>query len=335
MNQNRKVMAYTKLIVEKQDNICTVKINNPEALNALNSTILKELDAAFTAIGEDDSVDVVILTGEGRSFVAGADISQMSTLNAVEGKAFGELGAAVFRKIELLFTSRLATDRKRTSDQYSVELLNIFKLHNASCSGFSGAIISSVVPEVVNAVGSAVETVTGVTPKVLSSDIGTGLKIVTGTEGFLGADLAVASVAAIDKYELPCFIVDLGTATKIILLDEDGVFLGCTISAGVGISLEALAKKTSQLPAVRLTAPPTSIGTNTVDCMQSGTVFGTAAMLDGLTARMERDFGRKVKTTVATGGLAEEIVKNCDREIIFDRDLILEGLKNIYKRKVF
>ncbi len=240
----------------------------------------------------------------------------------------------IYEGDELLFTSRLATDRKRTSDQYSVELLNIFKLHNASCSGFSGAIISSVVPEVVNAVGSAVETVTGVTPKVLSSDIGTGLKIVTGTEGFLGADLAVASVAAIDKYELPCFIVDLGTATKIIL-DEDGVFLGCTISAGVGISLEALAKKTSQLPAVRLTAPPTSIGTNTVDCMQSGTVFGTAAMLDGLTARMERDFGRKVKTTVATGGLAEEIVKNCDREIIFDRDLILEGLKNIYKRKVF
>ena len=240
----------------------------------------------------------------------------------------------IYEGDELLFTSRLATDRKRTSDQYSVELLNIFKLHNASCSGFSGAIISSVVPEVVNAVGSAVETVTGVTPKVLSSDIGTGLKIVTGTEGFLGADLAVASVAAIDKYELPCFIVDLGTATKIILLDEDGVFLGCTISAGVGISLEALAKKTSQLPAVRLTAPP-SIGTNTVDCMQSGTVFGTAAMLDGLTARMERDFGRKVKTTVATGGLAEEIVKNCDREIIFDRDLILEGLKNIYKRKVF
>lgn len=79
-------MAYTKLIVEKQDHICTVKINNPEALNALNSTILKELDAAFTAIGEDDSVDVVILTGEGRSFVAGADISQMSTLTRWRGK---------------------------------------------------------------------------------------------------------------------------------------------------------------------------------------------------------------------------------------------------------
>lgn len=95
-------MAYTKLIIEKQDNICTVKINNPEALNALNSTILKELDTVFTEIKEDNSIDVVILTGEGRSFVAGADIAQMSTMNAIEGKAFGELGASVFRKIELL-----------------------------------------------------------------------------------------------------------------------------------------------------------------------------------------------------------------------------------------
>lgn len=95
-------MAYTKLIIEKQDNICTVKINNPEALNALNSIILKELDAVFTEIREDNSIDVVVLTGEGRSFVAGADIAQMSTMNAIEGKAFGELGASVFRKIELL-----------------------------------------------------------------------------------------------------------------------------------------------------------------------------------------------------------------------------------------
>ena len=95
-------MAYTKLIIVKQENICTVKINNPEALNALNSTILKELDAAFAEIKEDNSIDVVILTGEGRSFVAGADISQMCEMNAIEGKAFGELGASVFRKIELL-----------------------------------------------------------------------------------------------------------------------------------------------------------------------------------------------------------------------------------------
>ena len=95
-------MEYTKLIVEKEKNICVVRINNPAALNALNTTVLEELDRAFSAIGRDDSVDVVVLTGEGRAFVAGADIAQMSTMNAAEGKAFGELGASVFRRIELL-----------------------------------------------------------------------------------------------------------------------------------------------------------------------------------------------------------------------------------------
>lgn len=95
-------MEYQKLIIEKQERICIVKINNPEALNALNSQILQELGQVFDAIAEDAEVDVVILTGEGRSFVAGADIAEMSTMQAAAGKHFGELGAAVFRKIELL-----------------------------------------------------------------------------------------------------------------------------------------------------------------------------------------------------------------------------------------
>ena len=95
-------MEYNKLLIEKQENICIVKINNPQALNALNTTVLSELDCAFSEIASDNSISAVILTGEGKAFVAGADIAQMSTMNAAEGKAFGEKGAAVFRKIELL-----------------------------------------------------------------------------------------------------------------------------------------------------------------------------------------------------------------------------------------
>lgn len=95
-------MEYTKLLIEKQENICIVKINNPQALNALNTTVLSELDCAFSEIASDNSISAVILTGEGKAFVAGADIAQMSTMNAAEGKAFGEKGDAVFRKIELL-----------------------------------------------------------------------------------------------------------------------------------------------------------------------------------------------------------------------------------------
>lgn len=88
--------------------------------------------------------------------------------------------------------------------------------------------------------------------------------------------------------------MDLGTATKISVLDEQGTYLGCTISAGVGISLDALATRTSQLPHISIEAPHHVIGTNSPDCMQSGTVFGTAAMLDGLCDRIEEELGRSV-----------------------------------------
>lgn len=238
----------------------------------------------------------------------------------------------VFKDDELLFTSRLATDRKRTADQYAVELLNVFKLHSAVISDFNGAIISSVVPEVTDALKSAVITITGKAPQILSTDIGSGLKVINNINGQIGADIAAVSVGAINKYPLPCFILDLGTATKIILLDETGQFMGCTISPGVGISLYALASRTSQLPTINLETPSSSVGTNTIDCMKSGIVYGTAAMLDGLTDRMETDFGHPVRTIIATGGLSREIVKNCNKEIIYDNNLILDGLKYIYER---
>ena len=95
-------MEFKNLIICKEDNVCIVTINNPQSMNALNSEVLSELDKAFTNIEQDHDIDVVILTGEGRAFVAGADISQMSTMNASEGKDFGEQGSKLFRKIELL-----------------------------------------------------------------------------------------------------------------------------------------------------------------------------------------------------------------------------------------
>lgn len=236
----------------------------------------------------------------------------------------------VFNKNDLLFTARLATDRKRTEDQYAVELLNIFKLRNADISEFSGAIISSVVPELTDVLKAAVASVTDKDPMILRNDIGSGLKVINNINGQIGADIAAVAVAAINKYPLPCFVLDLGTATKIILLDENGMFMGCTISPGVGISLYALASRTSQLPTINLETPDSSIGTNTIDCMKSGLVYGTAAMLDGLTERMEKDFGKKVASIIATGGLSKEIIKNCNKTVIYDENLILHGLKVIY-----
>lgn len=96
------VMEYQKLIVERQDGIGVIRINHPDALNALNTLVLSELGKAFDAFAADESVEVVVLTGEGRAFVAGADIAEMSAMTAQEGKAFGRLGADVFRKIEMM-----------------------------------------------------------------------------------------------------------------------------------------------------------------------------------------------------------------------------------------
>ena len=95
-------MEYTKLIVEKQESVCVVKINNPQAMNALNSTVLSELDAAFTAIKNDKEIKAVIITGEGRAFVAGADISQMCGYSAEQGRDYADYAQSVFNKIESL-----------------------------------------------------------------------------------------------------------------------------------------------------------------------------------------------------------------------------------------
>lgn len=139
-------------------------------------------------------------------------------------------------------------------------------------------------------------------------------------------------MAAANLYELPCFVIDLGTATKINVIDENGAFCGCAIAPGVGISLEALSARTSQLPAISLSTPKKAIGTNSIDCMQSGVVFGTAAMLDGLCDRMERELGKEVKSFVATGGLSGEIIKSCNHQMIYDPELILKGLRIIYEK---
>ncbi len=242
------------------------------------------------------------------------------------------LGA--YRSKELLLVTRLATDRRKTADQYAVEILDILKLHGIQAYSFSCSIMSSVVPELTAEMASALRMITGKNAIILGPGTKTGLNILIDNPAQVGSDLVAGAVAAANLYPLPCLVVDLGTATKISLVDKNGDFCGCTIAAGVSISLEALASKTSQLPNIHLTAPARVVGKNTVDSMQSGTVFGTAAMIDGLCDRIEEEIKEKAASIVATGGLAEGIIKSCKREIIFNRELILEGLRIIYEKNI-
>ncbi len=237
-----------------------------------------------------------------------------------------------YEKNSLVFVSRIATDRSKTPDQFAIDFKQIFGLYNISQNSFEGAAISSVVPELSSAIKSAVEKITGCKPMLLGPGIKTGMNILIDNPAQLGADLLAGAVGAASLYPLPCLVIDLGTASKISVIDENGAFCGCTIAPGIGISLDALSARTSQLPSISLKTPARAIGKNTVDSMQSGTVFGYASMLDGLCEKLEDELGNEVVTTVATGGLAKDLIKSCKRKIEYNGELILYGLKVLYEK---
>lgn len=231
----------------------------------------------------------------------------------------------------LRFQARLYTDARRTADQYAVELRDLFSLHGVALTSLTGVVISSVVPELSRTFQQAFAHFTDVTPLLLAPGVRTGLKICIDNPAQLGADLAAGAVAAIAKYPLPCIVCDLGTATTVSVIDADGSFLGGTICAGMGITLEALTSRTALLPHVSIERPASVIGRNSIACMQAGLVLGTAAMLDGLADRIEEELGQPC-TMVATGGLAHEMKACCRRDIILDEHLLLDGLRIIYEK---
>lgn len=235
----------------------------------------------------------------------------------------------VYRGDALLFVSRLATDASKTEDQMAMDLKSILEFRLGSSYSFRGAIISSVVPALNLAMQKAVAMVVGVTPLLAGPGVKTGLNIRIDNPAELGADLVVGAVAAKAEYPLPCLIVDLGTANKISVLDEHGAYLGCTISPGIRLSLNALANGAAQLNEIALTKPDHTIGTNTPDSMRAGIVFGNADMLDGLIDRLNAELKTPVKSIVGTGGLCS-ICENCRHEIVLDPHLILKGLKYVY-----
>lgn len=230
----------------------------------------------------------------------------------------------------IVLVSRLTTDRKRTPDQYAIDFINILSLHNIKKEFIEGAVISSVVPELND---TLVRAINAICDKViaLAPGVKTGLDIAIDNPAQLGADLAAGAVGAIAHYPLPAFVVDLGTATKIYAVSEKGAFLGGLIAPGVEISLNALSSTSSQLPTIALKAPSKAVSTNTVECMQSGTILGTASMIDGMIERFIKEVGEP-KTIVATGGLSRFIISECTNEITYDNDLLLKGLKAIYDK---
>lgn len=233
----------------------------------------------------------------------------------------------------IVFESRIATDLIKTSDEYCVTLNGVFQLFGIAPTAFDGSIISSVVPPVLNSMKTAIRKLTGKQSLIVGPGIKTGLNIRMENPSEVGSDLIVAAVAAIAAYGTPLLLVDMGTATTITAVDESGTFIGGCICPGLKISMEALTGRTAQLPGISLDQPQRAIGKNTRECMRSGIMYGAAAMLDGLLDRMEAELGTKAKV-IATGGISKFVIPLCRREMIYERNLMLRGLRLIYEKNV-
>ena len=235
------------------------------------------------------------------------------------------------RQKNILFTERLSTDHSKTDLEHAIAIKTVLELHNIEPAQINGAIISSVVPELTRSLAGAITKSIGVKPLILGPGLKTGLNIRLDNPAQLGADLVAGAVGALAKYPMPCIIFDLGTATTISALDKNGYFAGGSICAGVGITLEALCAKTALLPHVSIEAPGSAIGKSTIASMQSGLVYGTAAMMDGMADRMQCELGESA-TLVATGGLAPIITPACSHSFILDENLLLDGLRILFEK---
>ncbi len=234
---------------------------------------------------------------------------------------------------EILFEARIRTESTKTSDEYCVDLKIILDVYKVSADSIEGSIISSVVPQVLNSVKTALLKLTGKTPLVVGPGLKTGLNIKIENPAQTGADLVVGCVAALREHKPPMIVIDMGTATTMIVLDETGALIGGSISPGLKISMDALTDRTALLPGLQLDKPKKAIGRNTIDCMRSGIMLGAASMLDGMVQRMEEELGQKTQVVI-TGGIAKFVAPLCRTPMIYDKDLLIKGLVALYRDNV-
>ena len=231
---------------------------------------------------------------------------------------------------EIRFEARLRTDATKTSDEYCIDLKMILEVYETRTKDLEGAIIASVVPQVLNSVKTAIKKLTGKDALVVGPGLKTGLNIKIENPAQTGADLVVGSVAALREHEAPLIIIDMATATTMTVLDQSGALVGGCICPGLRVSLDALTDRTALLPGLQLDQPKKVIGRNTIDCMRSGVMLGAACMVDGMVERMEAELGCKT-TVIATGGIAKFVTPLCKTPIVYDQDLLVKGLAALYR----
>ncbi|MFS8653125.1 MAG: type III pantothenate kinase [Limnochordia bacterium] len=226
---------------------------------------------------------------------------------------------------------RIQSDREKTADEYGILLNQLLAYRGIDPHGITAVAIACVLPPVLPAWERVAQSYFGVKPLIISYELDTGLAIRYQPPRDVGADRIANAAAAKAKYPLPAIVVDLGTATTFDCISKDGEYLGGAICPGVGISLEALFARASKLPRVSLEDPGTPIGTNTVQSIQAGIIYGTAGEVDAIVRAIKKEMeGDPI--VIATGGMSRPIAAHCATVDVIDELLTLEGVRILYER---
>ena len=227
---------------------------------------------------------------------------------------------------------RMITQTSRTSDEYGVFLRQWLDI-NSTEAKIESVVVSSVVPNIMHSLTSAIIKYFEVKPLIVAPGIKTGIRIAIQNPKELGADRLVDAVAAYEMYGGPAIVVDFGTATTHDLVLEDGTFAAGVTSPGIRLSANALWTGTAKLPEVEIKKVDTVLGTDTVSSMQAGIYYGYVGQTEYIINKMKKESGLDGIKVVATGGLGKLISEATDSIDIYDPELTLHGLRIIHSKQ--
>ncbi len=240
----------------------------------------------------------------------------------------------VYAGEKLKTTFRMMSKQPRTSDEYGITLRELLRINGIAYDQIEGAIIASVVPNVMHALTGGIAKYIGCKPIIVGPGIKTGIKIVTENPREIGPDRIVDAVAAYELYGGPVLVLDFGTATTYDLVTEDGCFAAGITAPGIRISAKALWEDTAKLPEVEIKKPRSILAQETISSMQAGLVYGQIGQTEYIIRQVQKESGYEDLKVVATGGLGSIIADETETIQIYDRGLTLEGLRIIYKKNV-
>lgn len=237
----------------------------------------------------------------------------------------------VYDNNKLIDTYRMETKILKTSDEYGSSLLAHFQINDINKKNITGAIVSSVVPSVDHALEKMLIDYFKIKPIFVNTDLPLGLDIKIEPKNSLGADLLVGSYIATEKYGYPNIVIDMGTATTIIVVNNQKQIIGGMIYPGVREAFASLVKATSLLETTKLEIPHKAIENSTRGCLQSGMYYGTASLIEGVVNRYKEELKAPNTKVIITGGVSK-VYKSLLNEYIYDEDLLLEGMKEIFEK---